>query len=72
MTYPQEHHHPVLSPLRITDDMPVGAPPAPESPPASGPWTSRGPEQRDVRPDDVQPHGIRPYAVRPYDDPPPF
>ena len=72
VTYPQEHRHPVLSPLRIADDLPVGAPPAPESPPASGPWASRGPEQYAVRPDDVQTHGIRPYAVRPDDDPPPF
>lgn len=61
VTYPQQHHHPVLSPLRIADVLPVGAPPPPESPstdpPSGNPWTS---------------HGPGPCDVRPHDDPPPF
>ncbi len=61
VTYPQQHHHPVLSPLRIADVLPVGAPPPPESPstdpPSGNPWTS---------------HSPGPCDVRPHDDPPPF
>ncbi|MFI7742959.1 HNH endonuclease signature motif containing protein [Kocuria rhizosphaericola] len=67
VTYPQEHHHPVLSPLRILDSLPIDAPPPPErrptGPPAAVPpppedsWAFRGPAPSDVRP---------------HDDPPPF
>ncbi|MFE7630885.1 DUF222 domain-containing protein [Kocuria sp. NPDC057446] len=42
VTYPQEHHHPVLSPLRIHDDVPV-APPAPPTASTSGVPTSGSP-----------------------------
>jgi hypothetical protein len=62
VTYPQEHHHPVLSPLRIADVLaacgpPPAGPPPTDPPPPPGPWTCRGPV---------------PYDVRTRDDPPPF
>ncbi|GAA1749011.1 HNH endonuclease signature motif containing protein [Kocuria aegyptia] len=67
VTYPQQHHHPVLSPLRIADGLPVDAPPpagppTPDSSPPGNPWTSHG----------QIPCAVRPHAVRPHDDPPPF
>jgi hypothetical protein len=72
VTYPQQHHHPVLSPLRIADDLPVdGRPPAEQAPdepsPAAVLWTSR----RTVPPG-ARPHEVRPDGVRQDDDPPPF
>ncbi|WP_424346571.1 DUF222 domain-containing protein [Kocuria sp. CH-021] len=48
VTYPQEHHHPVLTPLRILDDLridprpPCGSPRS-EPPPLSGPPTAGPP-----------------------------
>lgn len=72
VTYPQQHHHPVLSPLRIADDLPVDVPapaePAPDEPsPAAVLWTSR----RTV-PSGARPHAVRPDGVLQDDDPPPF
>ncbi|MEX5257539.1 HNH endonuclease signature motif containing protein [Kocuria arenosa] len=58
-TYPQQLHHPALSPLRIADVLPVGAPPPPEAPsthpPLGKPWTSHSPGPCDVRPHDDAP-----------------
>jgi hypothetical protein len=72
VTYPQQHHHPVLSPLRIADDLPVDgrppAEPAPDEPsPAAVLWTSRRTVLSGARP-----HEVRPDGVRQDDDPPPF
>ncbi len=72
VTYPQQHHHSVLSPLRIADDLPIDVPataePAPDEPsPAAVLWTSR----RTV-PSGARPHEVRPDGVRQDDDPPPF
>ncbi|MEX5261978.1 DUF222 domain-containing protein [Kocuria sp. CPCC 205263] len=69
VTYPQQHHHPVLSPLGIADDLPVdGRPPAEQAPdepsPAAVLWTSR----RTV-PSGARPHEVRPDGVRQDDDP---
>ncbi|MEX5294458.1 DUF222 domain-containing protein [Kocuria sp. CPCC 205268] len=62
VTYPQEHHHPVLSSLRLADMLPLRAAPQPEPPPSGRPWTSRSSLS----------HGGRPCTVLPCDAPPPF
>ncbi|WP_298586478.1 HNH endonuclease signature motif containing protein [uncultured Kocuria sp.] len=68
VTYPQEHHHPVLSPLRIHDDVPVAAPPPPAS--SSGSPTPGSPTPGSPTPG--SPTAASPDFRSPWPDPPPL
>lgn len=82
VTYPHEHHHPVLSPLHIRDDVPVAAPPPP-APPTSGSPTTGSPNFRSSWSDPPPLEGSRTarspapgvlglHGLVSFDDPPPF